>query len=184
MQDPWLLEMTASEPMSMQEEYENQISWKLDPKKLTFIVCTGHPSATHPDGMIGDVNAYLSDKEDEPGKCIAELEVMIAEKSARRKGFATEAIQLLMKYICQELPQVVLFMVKISDNNMASSGLFNQLGFRIHNHAAVFEETEWHMPVDSDLVTRLDSHWKSVAATVQIRRLEERDEKKSSHAPI
>lgn len=30
MKDPFLLEMTASEPMTIEEEYENQLSWKTD----------------------------------------------------------------------------------------------------------------------------------------------------------
>lgn len=38
MQDPFLLEMTASEPLSMEEEIEMQKSWRDDDNKCTFIV--------------------------------------------------------------------------------------------------------------------------------------------------
>ncbi|CAN0174172.1 unnamed protein product, partial [Laminaria digitata] len=38
MQDPWIREMTASEPLSLDEEYAMQLSWKEDDKKCTFIV--------------------------------------------------------------------------------------------------------------------------------------------------
>jgi hypothetical protein len=38
MKDPWLQEMTASEPLSIDEEYEMQRSWHADPDKCTFIL--------------------------------------------------------------------------------------------------------------------------------------------------
>ena len=38
MQQKELLELTASEPLSLDEEYEMQTLWHLDDKKLTFII--------------------------------------------------------------------------------------------------------------------------------------------------
>ncbi|KAJ4839262.1 hypothetical protein Tsubulata_045063 [Turnera subulata] len=38
MQDPALLQATGSEPLSLQEEYQMQLSWTQDPLKRTFIV--------------------------------------------------------------------------------------------------------------------------------------------------
>lgn len=45
--------------------------------------------------MIGDVNLYLNDEEDAYN---GEIEIMIAEKSAQRKGFATQAVQMMMAF--------------------------------------------------------------------------------------
>ena len=79
MLDPWLREMTASEPLTLAEEYEMQVSWALDDAKCTFIVCAaaeakvdgvgGEGDASGSEGgafsvptarMIGDVNLFLS----------------------------------------------------------------------------------------------------------------------------
>jgi len=38
MQDPEILFLTGSEPLTLEEEKENQASWLLDPSKFTFII--------------------------------------------------------------------------------------------------------------------------------------------------
>ena len=91
-----ILAMTASEPLTLEEEYAMQKSWREDNDKCTFIVVSRRPEEVPEiDRMAGDVNIYLHPW-DEPGH--AEIEVMIAEEEFRRQGFAREAITLMMQY--------------------------------------------------------------------------------------
>jgi hypothetical protein len=91
MKDPHVLEMTASEPLSLEKEYAMQQLWKHDPKKCTFIisVCDSflEPIPFMPlnflDTIVGDVNLFFNDFENEKS---CEIEVMTAVTSQRRKG--------------------------------------------------------------------------------------------------
>ena len=88
MKDPYILEMTASEPLSLQEEFDMQKSWAEDHTKCTFIILSRDSesvgeSSDELQRMAGDVNLFLNDRDD---KGIAEIEVMVAEESCRNKG--------------------------------------------------------------------------------------------------
>ena len=89
MQAPELLQATGSEPLSLQEEYDMQQSWRDDDAKCTFIVLardhlddkqtelldeTSNNTTlrlkedfiqTSVDAMVGDVNLFLSEEEEE-----------------------------------------------------------------------------------------------------------------------
>ncbi|KAF1824275.1 uncharacterized protein K489DRAFT_288854, partial [Dissoconium aciculare CBS 342.82] len=87
MLDPELQSATASEPLSLAEEYAMQKSWRADGDKLTFIVCLPEASSSaareavvEGDGevvvegdvaMIGDINLFLypfeTDDDDDDG---------------------------------------------------------------------------------------------------------------------
>ncbi|CAO1630812.1 unnamed protein product [Sympodiomycopsis kandeliae] len=188
MQSPILQEQTASEPLSLKEEYEMQNSWWKDDDKLTFILLARENEDVTKGKMIGDVNVFLSDldeedHEDEQGKMSAakgqkrgELEIMIAESSVRRKGHATEALQLLLWYITSNptpsptpivnpssLPLMPenLF-VKISLDNQPSINMFKKLSFTEYKVSEIFNEVELRLVKDSKVAFKqpeLVSRW-------------------------
>jgi len=199
MSNPELLELTASEQLTLEQEYKMQKEWADDDKKCTFIILercrvTGIPSAieklenkrqknsrsdpssTHlslfpilfkddgfvfrnVDAMVGDVNLFLSDIDEDDDiderKCSlpisvtsacqrkqGELNIMIAEASARQKGLGTEACKLMMFYSIQFLG-VQRFFVKISESNFASRQMFDRvLKFKQCHYAKCFQEYE------------------------------------------
>ncbi|KAG0208210.1 N-acetyltransferase 9 [Mortierella sp. GBA30] len=74
--------MTASEPLTLEEEYEMQESWHVDENKCTFIILAkeGPDQEITPENalaqeMVGDVNLFFNDHDDPHS---AEIEIMIA----------------------------------------------------------------------------------------------------------
>ncbi|CAL1697196.1 unnamed protein product [Somion occarium] len=169
MLNPELRELTASEPLSLEEEYEMQRKWQDDEDKLTFIICVREPNAkavwAANDGstqttaslvMIGDVNLFFKGSPlDEDFE--VEAEVMIADPAYRRRGYASRALQLLLSYATSPsspaplpIPPHVL-VVRIGEGNGASLRVFERLGFVITKRVEVFKELEMRFRGSTDV---------------------------------
>ncbi|EUC31599.1 hypothetical protein COCCADRAFT_100868 [Bipolaris zeicola 26-R-13] len=183
MQDEDLQKLTASEPLTLPEEYSMQESWRQDADKLTFVICTASDHSAWaekkqvipglqdaPECMIGDVNLFLypyddddednvqnEEKKNSEDFVVGELEIMIAQPSARGKGLAHEALQAFMWYISSSLPSLLAeytqqdkqrraslryLRVKIDKDNKRSLALFEKLGFKHSTGPNYFGELE------------------------------------------
>lgn len=149
MQDPDLLTATGSEPLTLEEEYQMQLSWTQDPNKQTFIVLDkelvvgdfvhGNP---HVEAMVGDVNIYMNDLDDAQ---VAEVEIMIAEHKSRGKGLGKESILMMMAFAVENF-RIHIFRVKILGSNGASLNLFRKLGFEEVSYSEIFKEVTLELP--------------------------------------
>ena len=167
--DKDIQEATASEPLSLEEEYSMQQSWRQDNDKLTFIAClptllssdqveVEAGALDSPNQMIGDVNLFLSVADEDPEGCIGELELMIAPTTQRRQGYGRATILAFMNYIQGHLPEILeefakkekvekmallQLKVKIGGKNEKSIKLFESIGFiKVEESANYFGEFE------------------------------------------
>lgn len=111
MQDPALREATASEALTLEKEYSNQVSWRKATDKLTFILCkpidrsfdgedvvfvrsNGHYDSI--EEMIGDVNFFLHPYEDTgDGEPEGEGEI-IEDGVLKKKGLLTGEVDIMV----------------------------------------------------------------------------------------
>ncbi|GAA6035186.1 hypothetical protein JCM8097_006409 [Rhodosporidiobolus ruineniae] len=165
-------ELTASEPLTLDEEYDMQRSWRLDEDKLTFIVHLRSPAAPSPSTepsaflashndastMIGDVNLFLHDvsppsspssSSPPPAPSTltrrAEMEIMFPPSSLfpPRSGLASLTLQTFLSYARRALSLPPrAFFARIGFANEASIGLFKKLGFVEGKRVEVFREVE------------------------------------------
>jgi len=135
-----LQELTASEPLSLDEEYQMQQSWNEDEDKCTFIVLdtdTYEKTSDEIASMVGDTNLFLTTSSDDSD--VAEVEVMIAEPNHRGRGLGKEALLLMMAYGLKTLGRHT-FVAKIKTKNDVSRQLFEKLGFDEVDRLKIFDE--------------------------------------------
>ncbi|AWP17972.1 putative N-acetyltransferase 9 [Scophthalmus maximus] len=155
MKSPELQQLTASEPLTLEQEYDMQRSWREDTDKCTFIILDkqrwADPSVEEEQCMVGDVNIFLTDPTD---PSLAELEVMIAEPSHRGRGIGKEVTRMMMCYGVSKLG-VNKFQAKIGLDNEISIGMFKKLHFHEASVCKVFKEVTLEMAVDECARTRM-----------------------------
>ncbi|XP_032473918.1 N-acetyltransferase 9 isoform X2 [Phocoena sinus] len=135
-----LRRLTASEPLTLEQEYVMQCSWQEDADKCTFIVLDAEKwqaqlGTSEESCMVGDVNLFLTDLGD---PTLGEIEVMIAEPSCRGQGLGTEAVLVMMSYVTKL--GLTKFEAKIGQGNEPSMQLFRKLHFEQVAVSSVFQE--------------------------------------------
>lgn len=137
---------------------------------MTFIILLRETGQGRPvsltSNMVGDVNLFTSALDtdcasgDGTTALQGELEIMIAEPAARRRGCATEALSLMIRYALREgiIAQPEDFLVRIGEQNAQSIAMFGKLGFEIVKRVAVFEEVEMRITSKEARTT-----WKNAA---------------------
>ena len=170
MQVAEIQEATASEPLSLEEEYAMQQSWRQDPDKLTFIACLPFAQSSRavnagaddcPDRMLGDVNLFLTTSEDSDA-VIGEIELMIAVKNQQGHGYGRASLLAFLRFMVERERELMEeferermsaggsgiegLVVKIGEGNARSLGLFESVGFeRVGEGANYFGEWELRM---------------------------------------
>jgi RimJ/RimL family protein N-acetyltransferase len=139
MQSEELLDLTGSERLSLEEEVENQESWRRDQSKFTYILMDleRYSPQSLSESMIGDINLFLLDE----GQ-VGEISVMIAEREYRGKGLAGECVARMME-LARERLGIRVFVVKIQSGNQASIRLFEKLGFGLDKSIPEFDEVHY-----------------------------------------
>ena len=155
MSDTELLALTASEPLSLDEEYEMQKTWQNDENKLTFIILNksdwkgDEKNKNEIECMIGDVNAFLSSSSENYDIIdVIEIDVMISEKSYRSSGFGSEAVYLMMFYCLTSFESLKEFIVKINDDNQTSIKMFEKFGFIKYEYLKAFKQVCLKFPIN------------------------------------
>lgn len=109
--------------------------------------------------MVGDTNLFLSHDPDD-GRLVGEIEIMIAEPSARGKGLGWESTLIMLKYGMEQL-KIKSFVAKIGLDNPISITMFEKkLLFKEESRSTVFDEitlrrncdaAEWTAMIDREL---------------------------------
>lgn len=171
--------LTGSERLSLEEEFLMQRKWEEDPNKWTFIVTLSDNDST----PVGDVNMFMSENLQDA----AEIEIMIAEPSARRRGVAQTALRWMMGYASKSFG-VHRVLAKIKDDNESSIRLFrDKLGFKLLEALPAFGETvfELHLPaVSNDQLLTVEANHISYHEELEAEALREREKSAKALDPV
>lgn len=137
--DPYIQQMTGTEPYSLSQEYEYQKEWKMDDTKYIFIIL----DKSLENAMCGDINIFINDEH------IGELNIMIAEEKSRKKGIATETLQLIIEFATKKL-DIKTFVAKIQSDNKDSIKLFKKAGFKETEYIESFKEYTFKLEIKQD----------------------------------
>ncbi|KAI9304118.1 GNAT domain-containing protein [Cunninghamella echinulata] len=162
MKSPFLQEMTASEPLTLEEEYDMQKSWHEDDRKCTFIILALKENTQLDSNMtsteiqentkmIGDVNIFLNDQDED--LTFGEIEIMIAEEDYRRSGHGLLGLKMMMAFALKELG-LKTFHAKISMKNQPSIQLFEKkLSYYLVSSSEIFQETTLEWSINQPLIS-------------------------------
>jgi len=129
--DPYIQQMTQTEPYSLSQEYEYQKEWETNENQFIFIIL----DRSLDDAMAGDINLFIKNE----AESIGELNIMIAEEKSRRKGIATEAVSLILDFARKHF-ELKQFIAKIQHDNDSSIKLFKKSGFVETEYIEQFKE--------------------------------------------
>ncbi|XP_030029694.1 N-acetyltransferase 9-like protein [Manduca sexta] len=159
-----LQKLTASEPLTLEQEYEMQKSWREDEDKCTYIILDKEvyiKTENEIEAMIGDTNIFITDKENGVG----EIEIMIAEETARGKKMGWEAVILMLLYGAKFI-KLNFYEAKISLVNNISIEMFKKIGFKEKSKSDIFQEItlskqvckEWIQWLQENACYEIQSH--------------------------
>lgn len=161
MKSPELQELTASEPLSLEEEYQMQKSWREDDDKCTFLILDKAEYDRSGDeiaALIGDTNIFLQpndSEEDDDGLKTGEIEIMIAEPLARGKRYGWESTLLMLLYGIKHL-NLRRYKAITKDTNAKSMQMFTKMAFREVKRVPVFQEVTFEKRIDDEWVSWIE----------------------------
>ncbi|EKM74964.1 hypothetical protein AGABI1DRAFT_47168 [Agaricus bisporus var. burnettii JB137-S8] len=146
MLDPQLRDLTASEPLSLEEEYDMQQKWQNDEDKLTFIILARQADDQLPNGLgLSSLTAPVL-PEDSKVKSLPMVGDVNLFLKGTRPGSAHSTVQAPLSLTNIIAPDRLV--VRISDSNEPSIRLFEKLGFKTTKKVEIFQEVEmrWRKP--------------------------------------
>ncbi len=151
MSDKQLAADTDSEGITVEDIREVQKMYACSDKDVCFIIAFDPDGKVDParlqdgstkvselaDMIVGDVNLFT------PKKGVFEINIMIAEKSMRKKGVASAAFKMAADYARSIGKELII--AKINSSNEASLKFFEKLGFERVKEIPAFQQVEMHL---------------------------------------